>query len=181
MVNLFASAKVGDSLLLLAFLLEGFEQGLRFLIAFKRGDQVAILVVQRQVRKVTNPIEGHQEKFLIPAYFDIGMIEDAEIGIELFYFIERLVGSHDNLHVLEFVYLFQDRLRLMFTMIAIRAEEHDHGEVMFLQVVFGQVRGAVQFQEPEGRDGRKTLVWRFCRFLLRGRLLRRLLCRLLCR
>lgn len=90
-----------STLLFLRLLVKSSKDRIYLLGALKSGDQVAILVIQGQVRQVAYSIERGEKEFLITAYLDIGVFGQPVMGIELLHFTEWLVGGHDDLDVLE--------------------------------------------------------------------------------
>lgn len=135
---------------------EGFDQGIRLLSAFKCGDQVAFFVVQGEVRQVADLVERGQPELFIAANQDIGMLVDLIALIEFFHFGKGLVGSHNDLDILKVLKVSEDGFGLVFAVLAVRAEVHDHGLVVFMEVVFGQVGCTVESQKAKGRDGREA-------------------------
>ena len=94
----------------------------------------------------------------IAAHEDIWVFVDLVMLVELFHFGERLVGGHDDLDVLEVFEVGKDRFCLVLAVFAIRAEIHDYGLAVLVEVVFGQVGGAIEFQEAKWGDGREAHV-----------------------
>lgn len=122
------------------------HQRIDLLRSFKRSDQIAFLVIEGQVGEIVDLEKWNQEKFLVPSYFNIGVIREMIVGIEFLHFAKGLVSGHDDLDILEFFEIGQDALGLVLAMLAVRAKEHDHRKPVFFQVILCQKVGAVHFQ-----------------------------------
>ena len=112
-------------------LLECIQDGICLLISFKGGDQVAFLVIQGEIGQIADLIKRGQEEFFVSAYDDIRVLEKTVMGIEVLHFSERLISSHYDLDVFEFIEIGQDGFRLVLAMVAVRTEEHDDRPAMF--------------------------------------------------
>ena len=144
--------------MLLFFVVECVEDRIDFLRPFEGGDQFALFIISGEIRQVADPVKGWEGEFFVPAHEDIGMIENAVMRIEVLQFIKRLVGGHDDLDILKILEVGEDGLGLVLAMLAIRAEEHDDRLTIFFDIVFTEIRGAVELKEVEGRNGRETHI-----------------------
>ena len=75
--------------------------------AFKGLDQITFFVIEGQVGQIVLLVEGYEAECFVPAYFDIGVIGKMVMRIELFHFVEWLIGGHDDLDILEFIKIGQ--------------------------------------------------------------------------
>ena len=87
------------------------------------------------------------------------MFVDFIVLVKFLHGLERHVGGHDDLDVLEILEIGEDGLRLVFAMLAFGAEEHDNRLVILMEVVFGEIGRAVQFKDTKGRDGGEAHEW----------------------
>ena len=107
--------------------IEGIQDHFGFLGPFEGGDKITLFVVKGQIRQAVYLVERGQNELFITADLDIRMLGHLVMFIELLHVRERLVRSHDDVHILKVVEIGQDRFRLVFAMFAVGTKEHHDG------------------------------------------------------
>jgi hypothetical protein len=131
------------------------EEGIRLLRSFEGRNEVALFVIQGQVRKVLDPVKRWQPELFVAADLDIRVFVNLIVLVEFLHRLERHIGGHYNFDVLEILEIGENGLGLVLAMLAFGAEENDNRLTILMKVVFGQIGRAVQFKEAKGRDGRE--------------------------
>src|SRR5687768_4884516 len=83
-------------------------------------------IVESKVRKIADLVEWRKEIFGVAAGYDIWILRDTVLTIELRKLFDRLPGGHHDLHVFQVVHSLLHVFKLFDAMIASGTKEHYH-------------------------------------------------------
>lgn len=114
---------------------EGCQHLIYTYITLESGNKLAFFIIERLKRQAFYFEEGWQKEFGIPAHFNIRMVGDLVLIVEVNHFIEWLISYHHDLVFLQLLHLLFHFGPLVFAMVAVRTEIHNKGWLMMLQVI----------------------------------------------
>jgi hypothetical protein len=139
---------------LITLLLQRFQYLIHLRVTFKHGDEVPVLVVQRQQGCEFDAIERAEEILHIAADVKILVFVEIEFLAEVADLVHRLESGHYDLNIPELVDVFGEHFGLFPAVVAVGAEKHDDYRNSGPEVTVGEPTGTVFLQNTEiGKGG----------------------------